>query len=83
MNNYLCEKCRSNTCFHVDLRLQQQMLDRYMRDYGMRNNQEIFDINAFHVSLNQIRADAYEEIRILKKNSIIENKKLLLLRRKK
>lgn len=32
--NYLCNRCCSNTCSHVDPRLQKQMLDRYMNKYG-------------------------------------------------
>lgn len=32
--NYLCGLCRSNDCIHIDPRLKQQMLDRYLRDRG-------------------------------------------------
>lgn len=32
--NFLCGRCRSNDCSHIDERLKQQVLDRYLRERG-------------------------------------------------
>lgn len=69
--DYLCGRCRSNTCSHVDPRLTQQMLDRYMREQIYRNGLTS-SIGFQPEMVARIVEDGYTPAK---------NKKLLLLRR--